>query len=130
MHSDDLIDVANPDAAPLRELLDGQNISLKSNELARIRSLLGRDPSLVELHIFNVMWSEHCSYKSSKALLKTLPTSAPHVVLGPGEDAGIIRFFEKDGKHYCVVLAHEGISEILLALGIPHQKVTAVGTRP
>jgi len=54
------------------------------------------------------MWSEHCSYKSSKALLKKhLPTEASHVVLGPGEDAGIVRFYEKDGRQHCLVLAHE-----------------------
>lgn len=92
----------------LRQFLAEQNISLKANELVRIRQLLGRNPSIVELHIFNVMWSEHCSYKSSKVLLRRhLPVDAPHVVLGPGEDAGIIRFFEKDAKWYCVVLAHE-----------------------
>jgi phosphoribosylformylglycinamidine synthase len=104
----DTINVANPDDGGLQRLLAEQNISLKPNELTKVRSLLGRDPTLVELHIFNVMWSEHCSYKSSRPLLKAyLPTEAPHVVLGPGEDAGIIRFARKDGKDYCLVMGHE-----------------------
>jgi phosphoribosylformylglycinamidine synthase II len=104
----DTISVENPEDKGLQEFLVEQNISLKPNELLQIRSMLERDPTRVELHIFNVMWSEHCSYKSSKALLKEhLPTEAPHVVLGPGEDAGIVRFFEKEGKQYCLVMAHE-----------------------
>ncbi len=94
--------------AVLGRFLKEQNLSLKPNELEKLRQLLGRNPSLVELHIFNTMWSEHCSYKSSRATLaKYLPTKAPHVVLGPGEDAGIIRFFEKAGQTYCLVMAHE-----------------------
>jgi phosphoribosylformylglycinamidine synthase len=108
IRKEDLISVENPDSEALQAFLAEQNISLKPNELLKIREMLERDPTRVELHIFNVMWSEHCSYKSSKALLKKhLPTEAPHVVLGPGEDAGIVRFHEKDGKHYCLVLAHE-----------------------
>jgi phosphoribosylformylglycinamidine synthase len=108
IRADDTITIAHPADAALRRLLAEQNISLKDNELTKVRSLLGRDPTLVELHIFNVMWSEHCSYKSSRPLLKAhLPTEAPHVVLGPGEDAGIVRFVQKDGRSYCLVLAHE-----------------------
>jgi phosphoribosylformylglycinamidine synthase len=108
IRKEDIISVENPEDKGLQEFLVEQNISLKPNELLQIRSMLERDPTRVELHIFNVMWSEHCSYKSSKALLKKhLPTEGPHVVLGPGEDAGIVRFFEKEGKQYCLVLAHE-----------------------
>src|SRR6185437_259891 len=51
---------------------------------------LGREPSLTELGIFSVMWSEHCSYKSSKVWLKKLPTSGPQVIQGPGENAGVV----------------------------------------
>src|SRR5262249_10603484 len=57
-------------------------------EYARIVSALGRDPNLTELGIFSVMWSEHCSYKSSRLHLKTLPTDGPQVLQGPGENAG------------------------------------------
>src|SRR6202012_2204719 len=52
--------------------------------------IMGREPNLTELGIFSVMWSEHCSYKSSKKWLKTLPTTAPWVICGPGENAGVI----------------------------------------
>lgn len=108
MQPDKTIDISNPQDEQLRALLESENISLKPNELLRVRELLERNPTLVELHTFNIMWSEHCSYKSSKSVLQEyLPTKAPHVVLGPGEDAGIIRFFEKNGKSYCLVLAHE-----------------------
>lgn len=55
-----------------------------------LRILGGREPNIVELGIFSVMWSEHCSYKSSKKWLKTLPTEAPWVICGPGENAGVV----------------------------------------
>ncbi|MBN2565079.1 MAG: phosphoribosylformylglycinamidine synthase, partial [Candidatus Eisenbacteria bacterium] len=92
----------------LKDKLDAAGLSFTLDEARRIASLLGRDPTVVEAHIFNTMWSEHCSYKSSRTVLKDyLPTDASHVVLGPGEDAGVVRFHEASGKSYCVVLAHE-----------------------
>ena len=63
---------------------------LTEDEYARIIECLGREPNIVELGIFSVMWSEHCSYKSSRRHLKKFPTSAPHVLQGPGENAGIV----------------------------------------
>ena len=63
---------------------------LKADEYARIVSALGRAPSLTELGIFSVMWSEHCSYKSSRVHLRTLPTQGPRVLQGPGENAGAV----------------------------------------
>ena len=60
------------------------------DEYERIKTSLGREPSLTELGIFSVMWSEHCSYKSSRVHLKRLPTRSKLVVQGPGENAGII----------------------------------------
>jgi phosphoribosylformylglycinamidine synthase subunit PurL len=63
---------------------------LTSDEYQKIISLLGREPSLTELGIFSVMWSEHCSYKSSRIHLKKLPTESARVLQGPGENAGII----------------------------------------
>jgi phosphoribosylformylglycinamidine synthase subunit PurL len=63
---------------------------LTAEEFERIQKILGRDPSLTELGIFSVMWSEHCSYKSSKAHLKRLPTAGSRVVQGPGENAGAV----------------------------------------
>ena len=64
--------------------------SITADEYARIEEALGRTPSLTELGIFSVMWSEHCSYKSSRVHLKRLPTKSERVVQGPGENAGII----------------------------------------
>src|ERR1700761_4956552 len=63
---------------------------LSEDEYARVLHALGREPNLVELGIFSVMWSEHCSYKSSRIHLKKLPTEAPWVICGPGENAGVI----------------------------------------
>jgi phosphoribosylformylglycinamidine synthase II len=63
---------------------------LKGDEYDRIVTLLGREPNLTELGIFSVMWSEHCSYKSSRVHLRTLPTEAPQVLQGPGENAGAV----------------------------------------
>ena len=63
---------------------------LKPDEYARILELMGREPNLLELGLFSVMWSEHCSYKSSRVHLKTLPTTGPRVVQGPGENAGAV----------------------------------------
>ena len=63
---------------------------LAPDEYERIRRLIGRAPGLTELGIFSAMWNEHCSYKSSKIHLRSLPTSAPWVIQGPGENAGVI----------------------------------------
>ena len=64
--------------------------NLSPEEYDRILEILGREPNLVELGIFSAMWSEHCSYKSSRIHLKTLPTTGPAVIQGPGENAGIV----------------------------------------
>jgi phosphoribosylformylglycinamidine synthase len=69
---------------------------LSPEEYDRILKALGREPNRVELGIFSVMWSEHCSYKSSRVHLKKLPTSAPWVIQGPGENAGVIDIGEGD----------------------------------
>lgn len=74
-------------------------------EYERIVKLLGREPNLVELGIFSAMWSEHCSYKSSKPHLKKFPTEASWVVQGPGENAGVITVDEKTGT--CVAFKVE-----------------------
>ncbi len=63
---------------------------LKPDEHERVLAILGRQPSLTELGIFSVMWSEHCSYKSSRVWLRELPTKAPWVIHGPGENAGVV----------------------------------------
>jgi phosphoribosylformylglycinamidine synthase len=76
------------DADRARQL--AAEFGLKPDEYARVLSILGRVPALTELGIFSVMWSEHCSYKSSRVWLRTLPTKAPWVIHGPGENAGVI----------------------------------------
>ncbi len=63
---------------------------ISAGEYAKILEILGREPNLTELGIFSVMWSEHCSYKSSKKWLRCLPTTGPRVIHGPGENAGVV----------------------------------------
>ncbi len=60
------------------------------DEYQQILAILGREPNFTELGIFSVMWSEHCSYKSSRVHLKTLPTHGPCILQGPGENAGVV----------------------------------------
>ncbi len=67
-----------------------REFGLSADEYQRVLEIMGRTPSLTELGIFSVMWSEHCSYKSSRVWLKTLPTKAPWVIHGPGENAGVV----------------------------------------
>ncbi len=76
---------------------------LKSDEYQRILDLIGRLPTFTELGIFSAMWNEHCSYKSSKKWLRTLPTTGPQVICGPGENAGIVDI----GDGQCVVFKME-----------------------
>ncbi|MDX8448838.1 phosphoribosylformylglycinamidine synthase subunit PurL [Mesorhizobium captivum] len=76
---------------------------LKPDEYQRILDLVGREPSFTELGIFSAMWNEHCSYKSSKKWLRTLPTSGPQVIQGPGENAGVVDIGDGD----CVVFKME-----------------------
>ena len=63
---------------------------LKPDEYARVLEIIGREPTFTELGIFSAMWNEHCSYKSSKKWLRTLPTTGPQVICGPGENAGVV----------------------------------------
>ena len=76
---------------------------LKPDEYQRILDLIGREPSFTELGIFSAMWNEHCSYKSSKKWLRTLPTTGPRVIQGPGENAGVVDIGDGD----CVVFKME-----------------------
>jgi len=76
---------------------------LSPDEYALILEIIGRTPSFTELGIFSAMWNEHCSYKSSKKWLRTLPTEGPQVICGPGENAGIVDI----GDGQCVVFKME-----------------------
>ncbi len=80
--------MATSESAITPEVVEQHGLS--SEEYERVLHALGREPNLVELGIFSVMWSEHCSYKSSRLHLKKLPTEAPWVICGPGENAGVI----------------------------------------
>ena len=82
-------------------------MALSESDKKSIKALLGRDATAVELSIFDTMWSEHCSYKSSKPILKTLPTEGPNIMLGVGEDSGIIEFATHQGKKYGIAVSHE-----------------------
>ncbi|MFN2511824.1 MAG: phosphoribosylformylglycinamidine synthase subunit PurL [Pyrinomonadaceae bacterium] len=77
--------------------------NLTQDEFQRIQSLLGRDPTLVELGIFSVMWSEHCSYKSSRVHLSRLPTTGERVIVPPGENAGVVDV----GDGWCIAFKIE-----------------------
>jgi phosphoribosylformylglycinamidine synthase subunit PurL len=87
--------------------LDTSGVALRPDELLKIEAALGREPSVVELHAFDAQWSEHCSYKSSRHHLKSLPTTGKSVVVGPGEDSGIVHLGEYKGERYSIVIAHE-----------------------
>ena len=76
---------------------------LSPSEYDRILEIIGREPTFTELGIFSAMWNEHCSYKSSKKWLRTLPTEGPQVICGPGENAGIVDI----GDGQCVVFKME-----------------------
>ncbi|WP_159586567.1 phosphoribosylformylglycinamidine synthase subunit PurL [Chelativorans xinjiangense] len=78
-----------PNAIPITDELVAAH-GLKREEYQRIIALIGREPTFTELGIFSAMWNEHCSYKSSKKWLRTLPTSGPRVIQGPGENAGVV----------------------------------------
>ncbi len=100
--------VSTMDDEQLGEFMDENGVGLSVDEARKIAGFLGRDPTFTEMHIFNVEWSEHCSYKSSGAVLKKyLHTTGPNVMLGPEEDAGIVFFTEFEGKRYGIVIAHE-----------------------
>ncbi|MBN1236094.1 MAG: phosphoribosylformylglycinamidine synthase subunit PurL [Methanotrichaceae archaeon] len=96
-----IIGLSDPEVeASLRNAGIGMSVA----EARSIAEVLGRDPTLTELFCYDAMWSEHCSYKSSRATLKEfLPTDGPNVVMGPVEDSGIVAIDER----WCVVISHE-----------------------
>jgi phosphoribosylformylglycinamidine synthase len=83
------------------EIVEQHNLT--PGEYDRIVAILGREPNLTELGVFSVMWSEHCSYKSSRVHLKRLPTSGPRVIVPPGENAGVVDV----GDDWCVAFKVE-----------------------
>jgi phosphoribosylformylglycinamidine synthase subunit PurL len=110
-------------------------LGLTDDELRAIGDRLGRDPNELELAMFSVMWSEHCSYKSSRPLLATLPTDGPDVVAGPGENAGVVRI--GDGLAVCFKLeshnhpsAVEPYQGAATGVGGILRDIFAMGARP
>jgi phosphoribosylformylglycinamidine synthase len=91
----------------LAKFLKDNSMTIKLEEARMLPKILKRDPTLTELHIFNTEWSEHTSYKSSKEILKQLPTEGPTVILGPKEDAGIAFWTKHKGERYGIVMSHE-----------------------
>ncbi len=111
------------------------SLGLKDEEHERIKGLLGRDPNYLELSMFAVMWSEHCAYKHSRALLKKLPTKAPWVLQGPGENAGVIdvgdgwavAFKIESHNHPSAVEPYQGAAT---GIGGIVRDIFAMGARP
>jgi phosphoribosylformylglycinamidine synthase len=97
-------EAGNPAAVSAR--LRERGVSLDAEEVALLERLLGRAPRWAEAVLFGILWSEHCSYKSTRHLLKRLPTQAPQVVIGPGEDAGVVALPEPCADTV-LVLGHE-----------------------
>ncbi len=88
----------------LESSLRRAGIGMSASEARSIASILGRDPTIAELFCYDAMWSEHCSYKSSRSVLREfLPTEGPNVVMGPVEDSGIVSIDDE----WCVVISHE-----------------------
>ena len=122
--------VAAPPRVPLHRAL-----GLTDDELVAIRERLGRDPNDLELAMFSVMWSEHCSYKSSRPLLRTLPTGGEGVVAGPGENAGVVSIGEglavafkiESHNHPSAVEPYQGAAT---GVGGILRDIFAMGARP
>src|SRR3954449_12855472 len=112
-----------------------RQLGLTDDELAAIVELLGREPCELELAMYAVMWSEHCSYKSSKRHLKRFPTEAPWVLVGPGEGAGVIDVGEdlavalriESHNHPSAVEPHQGAAT---GVGGIIRDIFSMGARP
>ncbi|WP_435258837.1 phosphoribosylformylglycinamidine synthase subunit PurL [Thioclava sp. FR2] len=108
---------------------------LKPDEYQRLLEIIGREPTFTELGIFSAMWNEHCSYKSSKKWLRTLPTSGPQVICGPGENAGVVDigggqaviFKMESHNHPSYIEPHQGAAT---GVGGILRDVFTMGARP
>jgi len=110
-------------------------LGLTDDELEAIRATLGRDPNRNELAMYGAMWSEHCSYKSSKIHLRKLPTEGPHVLVGPGQDAGVVdvgdglavAFKMESHSHPSAIEPYQGAAT---GIGGIVRDIVAMGARP
>jgi len=108
---------------------------LTADEYAKILEIIGREPNITELGIFSAMWNEHCSYKSSRLWLRTLPTDAPWVICGPGENAGVVDigdglaavFKMESHNHPSFIEPHQGAAT---GVGGIMRDVFTMGARP
>ena len=108
---------------------------LKPDEYQRVLGIIGREPTFTELGIFSAMWNEHCSYKSSKKWLRTLPTTGPQVICGPGENAGVVDigdgqaviFKMESHNHPSYIEPHQGAAT---GVGGILRDVFTMGARP
>ena len=108
---------------------------MKPDEYQRLLEIIGREPSYTELGIFSAMWNEHCSYKSSKKWLRTLPTTGPQVICGPGENAGVVDigdgqaviFKMESHNHPSYIEPHQGAAT---GVGGILRDVFTMGARP
>ncbi len=104
----ELISIKEMPDSQITDFLKKNSISLSIFEARKVVELIGRNPTMTELYIFNTQWSEHSSYKSSRSVLKALlPTQAPNVILGPSEDSGIVELGYIKGERYGIVASHE-----------------------
>ncbi|WP_045386701.1 phosphoribosylformylglycinamidine synthase subunit PurL [Falsirhodobacter sp. alg1] len=123
--------MSDPDLTP--ELIAAHG--LKPDEYDRILGIIGREPTFTELGIFSAMWNEHCSYKSSKKWLRTLPTTGPQVICGPGENAGVVDigdgqaviFKMESHNHPSYIEPHQGAAT---GVGGILRDVFTMGARP
>ncbi|KKQ71772.1 MAG: phosphoribosylformylglycinamidine synthase II (FGAM synthase II), phosphoribosylformylglycinamidine synthase [Candidatus Peregrinibacteria bacterium GW2011_GWC2_39_14] len=93
--------------AQLKEIMKEHKLGLSLGEARHVPELLGRNPTLTEATIFSIQGSEHCSYKSSRRYLSLFPTEAPNVILGPGEDSGVVAIQDVGRDRYGLIMAHE-----------------------
>ena len=125
-----MADPSRVDEVPLHRAL-----GLTDDEAAAIERILGRPANHLELAMYSVMWSEHCSYKSSRLHLRRLPTEAPHVLVGPGEGAGVVdvgdgiaaAFRIESHNHPSAIEPYEGAAT---GVGGILRDVFSVGARP
>lgn len=115
--------------------VSGIEVDLTREEMAQVKKIVGREPNAVEIAMIDIMWSEHCSYKTSRPILKRLPTEGKHVVLGPGFDAGVVDV----GDDWCAAFkieshnhpsAIEPYSGAATGVGGIIRDVLAVGAKP
>ncbi|NVM53909.1 MAG: phosphoribosylformylglycinamidine synthase subunit PurL, partial [Candidatus Helarchaeota archaeon] len=116
-------------------MVSGVHVDLKPDEIEKVKKMLGRTPNMVEVGMIDIMWSEHCSYKSSRPILKMLPTEAPHVLIGPGEDAGVIdigdglvvTFKIESHNHPSAIVPYDGAAT---GIGGIVRDILCMGARP